>query len=301
MQEPNTKEARPKGARVWWLAIRPATLWAAVVPVGVGTAVAFSENLFDLLPALAALAGAMFIQIGTNLANDYFDFRSGADTEQRLGPARATQRGWLTPRQVASGAGVALVVAAVIGVYLVSVGGGPLAVVGIASLALAVGYTGGPFPLAYHGLGDVFVLVFFGFVAVCGTVWVQGGVLPLSAWFAALPVGTLATAILVVNNLRDRHTDAVAGKRTLAVRLGAAATRREYLLLLVVAWAVGPLAWGTGIGGAGWMLPWLALPLAVREVRGVFQRDGAALNAHLGGTARLELVYGILLGVGILL
>ncbi len=294
-------DVRPTGARVWWLAIRPATLWAAVVPVGVGTAVAVTENLFQALPAIAALAGAMFIQIGTNLANDYFDFRSGADTDQRLGPARATQRGWLTPRQVALGAGVALAVAAGIGLYLISVGGWPIAVVGVASLLLAVCYTGGPFPLAYHGLGDVFVLVFFGFAAVCGTVWVQGGVLPVSAWLAAFPVGALATAILVVNNLRDRHTDAVAGKRTLAVRLGAAATRREYVLLLVGAWAVGPLAWATGIGGVGWMLPWLALPLAVREVRGVFHQDGAALNAHLGGTARLELVYGILLSVGMLL
>jgi len=301
MQGSNTLDARPKGLRVWWLAIRPATLWAAVVPVGVGTAVAFSEGLFQAMPAIAALFGAMFIQIGTNLANDYFDFQSGADTEQRLGPARATQRGWLAPRQVALGAAIALLMAAGIGCYLVAIGGWPIALVGVASLVLAVCYTGGPFPLAYHGLGDVFVLVFFGFVAVCGTVWVQGAQVPGTAWLAAVPVGTLATAILVVNNLRDRHTDAVAGKRTLAVRLGAAATRREYAILLCIAWAVGPLAWATGAGGAGWMLPWLALPLAVRELRGVYSQDGARLNVHLGGTARLELIYGILLGVGIVL
>ena len=301
MQGSNALDARPKGLRVWWLAIRPATLWAAVVPVGVGTAVAFSEGLFQALPAIAALAGAMFIQVGTNLANDYFDFQSGADTEQRLGPARATQRGWLAPRQVALGAATALVIAAGIGSYLVAVGGWPIALVGVASLVLAVCYTGGPFPLAYHGLGDVFVLVFFGFVAVCGTVWVQGAHVPGTAWLAAVPVGTLATAILVVNNLRDRHTDAVAGKRTLAVRLGAAATRREYAILLCIAWAVGPIAWATGAGGAGWMLPWLATPLAIRELRGVYSKDGARLNEHLGGTARLELIYGFLLGVGIVL
>ncbi len=289
---------RPSPARAWWLAARPATLWAGAVPVGVGTAVALEAGVFAPRPALAALAGALLIQVGCNLANDTFDFARGADTPDRLGPARATQQGWLTPRQVARGAGVALFLALLVGVYLVAVGGWPILWVGIASLVSALAYTGGPFPLGYHGLGDLFVLVFFGFVAVCGTVWVQGLVVPSTALYAALPVGTLATAILVVNNLRDRHTDAVAGKNTLAVRMGARATRLQYVLLVAVAYGVLPLGWALGDLHRGWMLPLLSLPLAWREIRGVLKQDGAALNAHLAGTARLELVFGLLLALG---
>ncbi len=289
---------RPSRARAWWLAIRPATLWAGAVPVGVGTAVALQAGVFSPRPALAALVGALWIQVGCNLANDTFDFARGADTADRLGPARATQQGWLTPKQVARGAGLALFLALLVGVYLVAVGGWPILWVGIASLFSAVAYTGGPFPLGYHGLGDLFVLVFFGFVAVCGTVWVQGLVVPPTALYAALPVGTLATAILVVNNLRDRHTDAVAGKRTLAVRMGARATRLQYVLLVAAAFGSLPLGWALGDLHMGWMLPYLSLPLAWREVRGVLKQDGAALNAHLAGTARLELVFGLLLALG---
>ncbi len=289
---------RPSPARAWWLAARPATLWAGAVPVGVGTAVALEAGVFAPRPALAALAGALLIQVGCNLANDTFDFARGADTPDRLGPARATQQGWLTPRQVARGAGVALFLALLVGVYLVAVGGWPILWVGIASLVSALAYTGGPFPLGYHGLGDLFVLVFFGFVAVCGTVWVQGLVVPSTALYAALPVGTLATAILVVNNLRDRHTDAVAGKNTLAVRMGARATRLQYVLLVAVAYGVLPLGWALGDLHRGWILPLLSLPLAWREIRGVLKQDGAALNAHLAGTARLELVFGLLLALG---
>ena len=289
---------RPSPARAWWLAARPATLWAGAVPVGVGTAVALEAGVFAPRPALAALAGALLIQVGCNLANDTFDFARGADTPDRLGPARATQQGWLTPRQVARGAGVALFLALLVGVYLVAVGGWPILWVGIASLVSALAYPGGPFPLGYHGLGDLFVLVFFGFVAVCGTVWVQGLVVPSTALYAALPVGTLATAILVVNNLRDRHTDAVAGKNTLAVRMGARATRLQYVLLVAVAYGVLPLGWALGDLHRGWILPLLSLPLAWREIRGVLKQDGAALNAHLAGTARLELVFGLLLALG---
>jgi 1,4-dihydroxy-2-naphthoate octaprenyltransferase len=241
----------------------------------------------------------LLIQVGCNLANDYFDFVRGADTPERLGPARATQQGWLTPGQVAWGAGVALALALLVGVYLVAVGGLPILWVGIASLLSAVAYTGGPYPLGYHGLGDLFVLVFFGFVAVCGTVWVQGLQVPHTALYAALPVGTLATAILVVNNLRDRHTDAVAGKRTLAVRMGARATRLQYVLLLAAAYGVLPLGWVLGDLHGGWMLPCFSLPLAWREIRGVLKTDGAGLNAHLAGTARLELVFGLLLALGL--
>jgi 1,4-dihydroxy-2-naphthoate octaprenyltransferase len=260
--------------------------------------VALQAGVFSAGPALAAGVGALWIQVGCNLANDFFDFARGADTAERLGPARATQQGWLTPKQVAWGAGAALFLAMLVGTYLVAVGGWPILWVGIASLVSAVAYTGGPFPLGYHGLGDLFVLVFFGFVAVCGTVWVQGLVVPTTALYAALPVGTLATAILVVNNLRDRHTDAVAGKRTLAVRMGPRATRLQYVLLVVAAYGVLPLGWGLGDLSPGWMLPFLCLPLAWREIRGVLMHDGAALNAHLAGTARLELVFGLLLALG---
>jgi 1,4-dihydroxy-2-naphthoate octaprenyltransferase len=167
------------------------------------------------------------------------------------------------------------------------------------SLICAVAYTGGPYPLAYHGLGDLFVLVFFGFVAVAGTYFVQALALTPSIWFAAAPVGLLATAILVVNNLRDRHTDAAANKRTLAVRFGARAARIEYTALLGLAFLSPVLAVALGLGGPGWLLPLLAAPAAIRQVGAIWRTDGAALNPHLGATARLELFFGILLSVGV--
>ncbi len=292
---------RPTSLQVWRAAIRPATLWAGAVPVFVGSALAVSDGFRSWMPALAALVGAVLIQIGTNLVNDYADFATGADGPDRLGPPRATAQGWLTARQVAVGAATALAGATGVGVYIVWVGGWPMFWVGIASLVCAVAYTAGPFPLGYHGLGDLFVFLFFGLAAVCGTYYLQTGQVSEGAICAAVAVGALATAILVVNNLRDRHTDARVGKRTLAVRLGARGARLEYALLMVLGYGAVAYAVATGHGGVGWLLALASLPIAWRETRAVFAKDGAELNPHLGGAARLELVFGLLLSLGALL
>jgi 1,4-dihydroxy-2-naphthoate octaprenyltransferase len=294
-----TPDARPSTATAIWLALRPKTLTAGIAPVLVGTAVAAARGQWRLLPALAALAGATAIQIGTNLFNDYEDFRRGADTHERLGPARATQQGWIGAAQVRAMALGAFAVATAFGLYLTAIGGWPVVAIGLASLLSGWLYTGGPAPLAYVGLGDVFVFVFFGLVAVAGTTYVQTGTLEPQAVLAGAALGALATAILVVNNLRDRGTDAQAGKRTLAVRFGATAARAEYLALVWFAYVVPVLA--AALGRPYWLLAWLSLPLAVMETRGVLSTDGAALNPRLGGAAKLGLVYSVLLAVGIVL
>ena len=296
-----TDAGRPSPIRAWVLAIRPQTLSAGAIPVAVGTAVAAADGVLAWGPALAALVGALLIQIGCNLANDLFDFKKGADGEDRLGPPRAAQQGWLGACQIAVGTAVALGAAVLVGLYLVAVGGIPIVVIGVASVVCALAYTGGPWPLGYHGLGDVFVLAFFGPVAVGGTYWVQAGALPAAPLWASLSVGLLATAILVVNNLRDRHSDARAGKRTLAVRLGATGARIEHTSLIVLAYLVPVIAWATGAVSWGWLLPLVSAPLAAARVRAVWTKDGAALNPELGGTARLGLLFGVLLCVGVLL
>ncbi len=253
-------------------------------------------------PALAALVGALLIQVATNLANDYYDFVRGGDTAERVGPVRVTQAGLLPPRTVRRGMIVTLVAALLVGVYLVSVGGWPVVVIGLASLACAVLYTGGPFPLAYHGLGDVFVFAFFGLIAVGGTVWVQGLVWPPDALLAGAALGALTTAILVVNNLRDIDTDARAGKRTLAVRLGRGGTQTEYVVLLLLAF-VSPVA---GVLGFGWppsaLAPLAAAPLCVAPTRRVLGYDDPReLLPALGETSRVVALFGALLGLGLAL
>jgi 1,4-dihydroxy-2-naphthoate octaprenyltransferase len=289
-------EAPAPGASlgVWLLAARPRTLTAAVAPVLVGSALAHRLGGFRAGPALAALLSSIFIQIGTNLANDYSDFKRGADTEARVGPRRVTQSGLVAPRTVKRAALLCFGVAALIGAFLASVAGWPILVIGLASIAAGWLYTGGPWPLGYHGLGDVFVFVFFGLVATTGTVYVQLLRVPREALLAAVPVGCFATAILVVNNLRDRGTDAAAGKRTLAVKLGVAATRAQYLLIAIIAFATIPLL-------PGRPLALLALPLLWPPLRRVFQQEGAALNPALGETARLQLVAAALMAGGLLL
>lgn len=243
------------------------------------------------------MAAALLIQIGTNLANDYYDFVSGADTHDRLGPVRVTQAGWISPHAVKAAAFTVLGLAAVLGLFLVWYGGWVIAVIGVLSLISAVAYTAGPYPLAYHGLGDPFVFVFFGLIAVNGTTYLQTGRLDSVSLLASIPVACLATAILVVNNLRDIPTDARSGKRTLAVRMGPAATRAEYMVLVAVAF-IAPLLVASV---AGWpvLLVWLLLPLAVRETRALYNRSGGVLNQSLAGTARLHLLYGLLLAIGL--
>ncbi|CAN5663652.1 1,4-dihydroxy-2-naphthoate polyprenyltransferase [soil metagenome] len=290
------------GAAAWLQAIRPRTLPAAIAPVVVGAAMAGRWGVFSLGPAVAALAGALLIQVATNLANDYFDFLKGGDTEHRVGPTRVVQAGLLSPTAVWRATVLTLVAATGVGVYLVWMGGWPILVVGLLALVCAVAYTGGPFPLAYHGLGDVFAFVFFGPVAVAGTVWVQGRFFHPEFLLAGAGVGALVTAILVVNNLRDRATDAVAGKRTTAVRFGVTGTRIFYMVLLAVAAAV-PVVGVAVLAWSPWtLLALLGLALALRPVEAVLSfHDPRELLPALGGTARVVTWYAGLLAAGFVL
>jgi len=287
-------------ASSWILAARPATLTAAAAPVAVGTACAYAAGGLDWPAAIAALLGAFWIQIGTNFANDVFDAEKGADGPARVGPTRAVAAGLLTAAQMRRAMIVAFGLATACGVYLTAHAGWPVVAIGVASVIAGIAYTGGPWPLGYHGLGDVFVMAFFGFVAVCGTAFVQCGYVPMLAWWLSVPVGALATAVLVVNNLRDRDTDVHAGKRTLAVRFGRGAAITEYTLLVVAAYGVPALLVAAGV------TPWLLLPLATLPVaRGLVARvagtDGASLNPLLGATARLLLLHSLLLTVGVII
>ncbi|HWO11556.1 MAG TPA: 1,4-dihydroxy-2-naphthoate polyprenyltransferase, partial [Polyangiaceae bacterium] len=263
--------ARPHSVLAWWIACRPKTLSAAAVPVAVGSAVAYRLGGFAWQPALAALVGALLLQIGSNFANDVFDFEKGADTKERLGPERAVQAGLVTPRAMRLGMGVVFGLALLVGVYLTLVAGPIIVLIGLVSIASAILYTGGPYPLGYHGLGDVFVLIFFGFVAVCGTVFVQLHTLPTLAIWASIPVGSLATAILVVNNVRDRDTDVIANKRTLAVRFGTRAGQAEYLLLIWLAYVVPLILVARRDLDVSGMLPFLSLPWAIVLIRRVLR------------------------------
>lgn len=290
--------ARPSTARVWLSAARPATLAASFAPVIAGTALAQKDGGAQWLPAFSALAGAVLIQLGTNLHNDAADHERGADGPERLGPPRATALGWLDRATVRRAAVLAFALALVPGAYLGLVGGWPILVLGIVSIACGVLYTGGPFPLAYVGLGEVFVIAFFGVAAVAGTHLVQRGVLSKEAVLVGVAMGLVASAILAVNNLRDRVGDARANKRTLVVRLGERFARVEHAVCLLL-----PFAIFTGLylqsTWTGWLAPLVALPLAVRELALVRTKDGRALNPHLGGAARVELALALLLAVGV--
>lgn len=297
----STATVEPGSAAAFLLAARPATLSAAIVPVAVGSACALALGGFSLGPALAALLGASFLQIGANYANDVFDYEKGADTEERLGPTRAAQAGLLTPSALKAAMWASFGIATLAGAYLAWAAGPVVLAIGVASIASGIAYTGGPYPLGYNGLGDLFVMVFFGFVAVMGTVYVQLGAVPPLAIFASVPVGALATAILVVNNLRDAQGDAKVGKRTLAVRFGSRAARAEYTTLLAAAYGVPPLLVLFEMSGVWVLLPLLSAPLAVPLLRSVYGDSGRALNATLVGTAKLLLVYGVLFTTGLAL
>jgi 1,4-dihydroxy-2-naphthoate octaprenyltransferase len=286
--------------RLWLVAARPRTLPAAVAPVLVGTALAGSEGTFRALPFVAALVGSVFIQIGTNLSNDYSDARRGADTEDRLGPVRVTAGGLMPPRRVLIGTYIAFGVAVAAGLYLAAVAGWELLVVGAASILAGVLYTGGPRPYGYEGLGELFVFLFFGIVAVVGSYFVQTEELRWEAFALAVPVGLLAAAILVVNNVRDIDTDRRAGKRTLAVKLGREHARRLFTTMMVASFVVPPLL--VPALSAWVLLSLAALPLVPALVRTVATRtDGPALNGALAGTGRLLAVYSLLLAGGVLL
>ncbi len=285
---------------VWLAAARPATLPAAVTPVLVGGAAALGGGAFRPGVWVVTLVAALLIQIATNLANDADDFRRGADTGERLGPLRVTQAGLLSATAVTRAAVAVFGAAAGLGLYLIAVGGWPILVVGVLSILAAVTYTGGPWPFGYHGLGEVFVFIFFGLVAVLGTYYLQTATVDWLAVAAALPVACTATAILVVNNLRDRASDQAAGKHTLAVILGEGPTRVEYGVLVLAPFVVIAAAVASGLLPAAALIAVAALPLAVYLVHQVGQGiSGRDLNPVLKRTAMLHLLVGLLLALGL--
>ena len=288
--------------RIWLMAARPRTLPAAIAPVLVGTSLAGFAHVFHPLRFLAALLGALFIQVGTNLSNDYSDARRGADTEDRLGPVRVTAGGLVPPRQVLVATYVTFGLAVLAGVYLIVVAGWELVIVGAASILAGVAYTGGPRPYGYEGLGEVFVFLFFGVVAVAGSFFVEVKHLEWEAFALAVPVGLLAAAILVVNNVRDIDSDRRAGKRTLAVKLGRERTRALFAGAVYLAYVLAPVTWVFGATTAWVLLPWLTLPLATGVVRIVRSRtDGPSLNGALAQSGMLQLAFCMLLSAGLLL
>lgn len=301
--------------KAWLMAARPQTLPAALAPVAVGAGLAVHEGVFAAVPALAALVGAVLIQVGTNFANDYYDAVQGADTPDRQGFTRVTAGGLIEPGEVKRAMWLTFAAAILVGTYLVWIGGVPILVIGLLSVASGIAYTGGPYPLGYHGLGDVFVFVFFGVIAVAGTFYVQAasfvagvpvgvpeGTVPLAALVASLPVAGISTDILVVNNIRDREEDATTGKRTLAVRFGYTASRVQYVALMALAYVV-PV-WFALRGGYGptVLLPLLTLPLAVMVTRTVLtETGGAALNPALERTGKLLAAFSLLFALGLVL
>ena len=299
--------------KAWVMAARPQTLPAAAAPVVVGVGLALHDDVFAFLPALAAFVGAALIQVGTNFANDYYDAVQGADTEDRQGFTRVTSSGLIDAAEVKQAMYLTFLAAIVVGSYLVYVGGVPILVIGLLSVASGIAYTGGPYPLGYHGLGDLFVFIFFGVVAVTGTYYVQAAsvladplpvgvppeTLPLVAVVASLPVAALSTNILVVNNVRDKEEDTKTGKRTLAVRFGYTFSRVQYVGLLALAYAVPLYFWVSDQFDWPVLLPFLSLPLAAKVAKTVATRtSGEALNPALEQTGQLLALHALLFAVG---
>jgi 1,4-dihydroxy-2-naphthoate polyprenyltransferase len=282
----------------WFLAARPRTLPAAAAPVIMGTALAYDAGGFHLWSAMAALVGALLIQIGTNFANDYFDHAKGVDTHLRTGPTRATQAGLVSPRQMIVAASIVFGMAILVGVYLVLRGGWPIVVIGLSGIACGYLYTGGPFPIGYVGLGDLFVLIFFGPVAVGGTYYVQTHSISSEAVVAGIAAGLISTAILTVNNLRDIDTDASAGKRSLAVRFGKRFAQWEYVVCSIVAVLI-PTSMAIA-GGDHWfvLITLIVFPFLMIPMRAIFRKRGAELNAVLAETGKVLFLFSLLFALG---
>jgi 1,4-dihydroxy-2-naphthoate octaprenyltransferase len=300
--------------QAWLMAARPQTLPAGAAPVILGAAVAVYADVFAPLPALAALVGALLIQVGTNFANDYYDAVNGADTDDREGFTRVTAGGLIEPRKVKYAMAATYGLAVVVGLYLVDIGGVPILVVGLSSIVAGILYTGGPYPYGYYGLGDFFVFLYFGVVAVTGTYYVQAvteaagafpmtipaGTVPLDVLVVSLAAAGPSTAILVVNNIRDMETDRASGKQTLAVKLGYRWSRVEFVAMMALAYVVPPVLVSAFGYPVSVLLPLLSLPLAAGLTRTVLTRtDGDALNPALERTGQLLAIYSLLLAVGL--
>jgi 1,4-dihydroxy-2-naphthoate octaprenyltransferase len=287
--------------KAWWLAARPKTLPAAIAPVIAGSAVAYHEHGLYLPAAIAALITALLLQIAANFANDAIDFKKGADTAERAGPTRVTAGGLLTADAVLKATGVVLALAAVCGLLLVWRAGWPFLLLGLAAIVCAVAYTGGPFPISYLGLGELFVFLFFGLLAVAGTAYVQTLHLTRLALAVSVPIGALAVGILIVNNLRDIPTDTATGKRTLAVRIGARNTQYEYGSMLLIAMAAPPALFFAGWLNWSWLLTVFAWPVFYRLWRAITTKTGPALNPSLGNTGKGLLLYSVLLSAALVI
>lgn len=312
------KESTDETGRVkaWLMAARPQTLPAAIAPVAVGTGVALDQGVFAPLPAAFALLGAALIQIGTNFANDYYDAQQGADPPEREGFTRVTAAGLIPAQSVRRAMVLTFGAAIVTGTYLVYIGGLPILIIGVSSVLAGIAYTGGPYPLGYHGLGDLFVFIFFGLIAVTGTVYVQAaaritdpfpllpapGTIPTVGLVASVPVAALATNILVVNNIRDIKTDAAAGKRTLAVRFGYRFSRAQFLSLLGLAYLIPVGMTLAGLGSLWVLLPLVTLPYAAQIARTVLTKtEGRYLNPALERTGKLLAAFSLAFAVGLVL
>lgn len=288
--------------RHWITASRPKTLAAAVVPVLVGTSIAYNDGYFDFILALLALICAILIQIGTNFANDYYDFIKGADTDQRIGFVRATSGGLIPAETMLRATIITMSLAFLVGLFLVWHAGWIVLLIGVFSLIFGVAYTGGPYPLGYNGLGDVFVFIFFGIIAVMTTYYVQALDWSIATFWASLAVGALSTNILVVNNLRDVPTDKISGKKTLGVLFGEKVLKFEYVLLFAIAISIPPHFYFVEGYSLTVLLPMLTLPFMLKLSTQVwFFTNRSALNETLNSTAKLMTLYGLFFCIGILL
>ena len=287
--------------KTWMLAIRPRTLPAAAAGVLMGAAMAWHDRHLRFDATLVCLFTALLLQIGSNLANDVFDFERGTDTVERLGPTRVTQAELLSPRQVKIGMAVVFSLAALLGLYLAWLGGWVIIILGIAAIISAIAYTGGPFPLGYYGLGDIFVFIFFGLASVAGTYYIQAGSVSPAVWWMTIPPGLIITAILVVNNLRDIENDRKAGKHTMAVRLGEQGTKIQYLVCMVIAYLILIPVAVTGLIPWMTLLAWLSLPVAYQATQVVLTQKGRPLNMALAKTGQAALFFSLLFWMGLLL
>ncbi len=287
--------------QIWLMAARPRTLPASAAGVVTGSALALYDGNFHPLLALIALLVALCLQTGSNLANDVFDYERGADAQRQHGPQRVTRSGLLTPAQVKAGTCAVFALAALLGAYLALEAGWVVIWVGLAAILSAVAYSSGPFPLGYHGLGDVFVFLFFGPVSVMGTYFVQAKAISPAAGWMSLPPGLIIVAILVVNNLRDIESDRTAGKFTLPARFGPQFAKAEYTLCLTLAFLSMPLLIATKLIPAWGLLTWISLPLAWQNIRVISTQIGKNLNKALAGTSQLALIFSVLFFIGMLL
>lgn len=292
----------PSGFKVWLLAARPKTLWASISPILIGIAMAYAAGKGELLPALAALLAGVLLQVAANLSNDYIDYVKGIDKADRLGPMRVTQAGLVSPGAMKAATAIVLMLAFLLGVYLVYRGGWPIVIIGLSSILFAVLYTAGPYPLGYHGWGDLFAFVFFGPVATAGTYYVQALSVPNEVIIAGCAPGLFSVAILTVNNLRDIESDTRAGRKTLAVRFGRFFAIREYVGAVILATAAIPVYLSLSVPDKQQvMIAALTVIAAIPVIKSVRRDSGPILNETLAATGKLELMYAILFSVGWLL